>query len=94
MPGYRPPPPWVDDAVCAQTDPEAFFPEKGQSAREAQRICAVCPVREPCLEEALNDGLKGVWGGTTERRRQIIRAQRRRAERPSESTPTEPPGSA
>jgi hypothetical protein len=96
LPGYKPPELWVDQAVCAQTDPEAFFPEKGETARPALRVCSVCPVREPCLEEALNDRLKGVWGGTTERRRQAIRAERRHASRRSEteSMKAEPPGSA
>jgi WhiB family transcriptional regulator, redox-sensing transcriptional regulator len=83
MPGYKPPEPWVDEAVCAQTDPEAFFPEKGESALPALRVCSACPVREPCLEEALNDRLKGVWGGTTERRRQELRRQRRNTNQPS-----------
>jgi len=26
---------WQEKALCAQTDPEAFFPEKGGSTREA-----------------------------------------------------------
>ena len=30
---------WQDQALCAQTDPEAFFPEKGGSTREAKRVC-------------------------------------------------------
>ena len=30
---------WQTDALCAQTDPEAFFPEKGGSTRDAKRIC-------------------------------------------------------
>ncbi|WP_337558424.1 WhiB family transcriptional regulator, partial [Duodenibacillus massiliensis] len=32
--------------MCAQTDPEAFFPEKGGSTRDAKRVCAKCEVRE------------------------------------------------
>ena len=36
---------WQTDALCAQTDPEAFFPEKGGSTRDAKRICASCEVR-------------------------------------------------
>jgi WhiB family redox-sensing transcriptional regulator len=28
---------WQDRALCAQTDPEAFFPEKGGSTREAKK---------------------------------------------------------
>ncbi|MGH3813281.1 MAG: WhiB family transcriptional regulator, partial [Pseudonocardiaceae bacterium] len=44
---------WQERALCAQTDPEAFFPEKGGSTREAKRICAGCEVRAECLEYAL-----------------------------------------
>jgi WhiB family transcriptional regulator, redox-sensing transcriptional regulator len=68
---------WQERALCAQTDPEAFFPEKGGSTREAKRICAGCEVRAECLEYALeNDERFGIWGGMSERER---RKQRRRA---------------
>jgi hypothetical protein len=33
---------WQERALCAQTDPEAFFPEKGGSTREAKRVCLSC----------------------------------------------------
>ena len=46
-------PSWQERALCAQTDPEAFFPEKGGSTREAKRICLGCEVRDACLEYAL-----------------------------------------
>ncbi len=36
---------WQDRALCAQTDPEAFFPEKGGSTREAKKVCLSCDVR-------------------------------------------------
>ena len=29
---------WQERALCAQTDPEAFFPEKGGSTRERRRL--------------------------------------------------------
>ena len=46
---------------CAQTDPEAFFPEGG-STREAKRICSGCEVKAECLEYALhNDERFGIW---------------------------------
>lgn len=68
---------WQDRAVCAQTDPEAFFPEKGGSTREAKRLCTTCEVRAECLEYALgNDERFGIWGGMSERER---RAMKRRA---------------
>ena len=44
---------WQEQALCAQTDPEAFFPEKGGSTREAKRICVGCEVKAECLEYAL-----------------------------------------
>ena len=65
---------WQDDALCAQTDPEAFFPEKGGSTRDAKKICAGCEVRNTCLEYALgNDERFGIWGGLSERERRKLR---------------------
>ena len=65
---------WQADALCAQTDPEAFFPEKGGSTREAKRICQGCEVRDACLDYALaNDERFGIWGGLSERERRRIK---------------------
>ncbi len=65
---------WQEDALCAQTDPEAFFPEKAGSTRDAKRICAQCTVRAECLEYALkNDERFGIWGGLSERERRRLR---------------------
>lgn len=67
---------WQEQALCAQTDPEAFFPDKGGSTREAKRICQACPVRDECLEYALaNDERFGIWGGLSERERRRIQQQ-------------------
>ena len=30
---------WQERSLCAQTDPDAFFPEKGCSTREAKKVC-------------------------------------------------------
>ena len=61
---------WRLDALCAETDPEAFFPEKGGSTREAKRICSRCEVKSECLEYALmHDERFGIWGGLSERER-------------------------
>jgi WhiB family redox-sensing transcriptional regulator len=65
---------WQTDGLCAQTDPEAFFPEKGGSTRDAKRICASCEVRAECLEYALqNDERFGIWGGLSERERRKLK---------------------
>lgn len=67
---------WRGGAVCAQTDPDAFFPEKGASTAAAKRICRDCPVTVECLQSAIvNDERFGVWGGLSERER---RRHRRR----------------
>ncbi|NKN51415.1 WhiB family transcriptional regulator [Clostridioides difficile] len=67
-------PEWHYNALCAQTDPEAFFPEKGGSTREAKRICESCEVRQECLEYALaNDERFGIWGGLSEMERRRLR---------------------
>jgi WhiB family redox-sensing transcriptional regulator len=65
---------WQTDSLCAQTDPEAFFPEKGGSTRDAKKICTSCEVRAQCLEYALqNDERFGIWGGLSERERRKLR---------------------
>ncbi len=69
-------PAWQDRALCAQTDPEAFFPEKGGSTREAKRVCRSCEVRAECLEYALeHDERFGIWGGLSERERRRLKRQ-------------------
>lgn len=65
---------WQERALCAQTDPESFFPEKGGSTREAKRICLGCEVRAECLEYALaHDERFGIWGGLSERERRKLK---------------------
>ena len=65
---------WAERALCAQTDPEAFFPEKGGSTREAKKVCLGCDVRAECLEYALaNDERFGIWGGLSERERRRLK---------------------
>lgn len=71
--GSDEPGPW-EGALCAETDPEAFFPEKGENTQEAKRICARCPLIDECLQFAFdNDEHHGIWGGMSaaERRRHL-----------------------
>lgn len=65
---------WQERALCAQTDPEAFFPEKGGSTKEAKKVCTGCEVRSKCLEYALqHDERFGIWGGMSERERRRLK---------------------
>ncbi len=81
---FTPPPPWTLDALCAQTDPEEFFPDKGGSVgvEAAKAICRRCLVTAECLDYALtNNEDHGVWGATTARQRRKLRALTTHTER-------------
>jgi WhiB family redox-sensing transcriptional regulator len=61
---------WMNLAKCKTMEPEQFFPHDAEGVREAQRICAVCPVKLACLAYALDNRLNdGVWGGASEQER-------------------------
>jgi WhiB family redox-sensing transcriptional regulator len=72
---------WRERGRCKGADPEVFYPEDDEDeALEAKAICAICPVRETCLEHAMTVREKiGVWGGYTARERRRLIRQRRRA---------------
>lgn len=64
----------VDQALCSQVGSDVWFPEKGQSTREAKEVCKQCPIRERCLTIALErDERYGVWGGLSERERRKLK---------------------
>ena len=68
---------WMGRALCRLYPPAVFFPTDTGGVERAKGICGWCPVRVPCLEYALaNHEDHGVWGGTSERARRRIRAQR------------------
>lgn len=70
---YRPAP-VLPDAMCAQGDhdSEAWFDQLRE--RDAIGVCLRCSERMPCLIWALAEpGLQGVFGGTSEAQRRLIR---------------------
>lgn len=72
---------FMRNGLCAQTDPEEFFPEQGGSSKTAKSICARCDVRPDCLAYALaTDQRHGIWGGTSERERRTLTRSWRRTE--------------
>ena len=77
-------PEWIADAPCSQADPELFFPDAHESRANvalAKRVCAACPVRQECLEWALDRGEKfGIYGGlTSTQRREVLRQRAKEA---------------
>ncbi|MFE2093316.1 WhiB family transcriptional regulator [Streptomyces sp. NPDC059460] len=79
---------WRMQAACRDEDPDLFFPIGSTGPAlvqtdEAKEVCRGCPVREQCLEWAMeNDQDSGVWGGLGEaERRALKRRTRRRAQK-------------
>jgi WhiB family redox-sensing transcriptional regulator len=71
---------WTEHALCRQVGSEPFFVDDGASVAPARRICARCPVTEPCLNYALitmtsATDVGGVYGGTTYTQRRELRAK-------------------
>jgi WhiB family transcriptional regulator, redox-sensing transcriptional regulator len=76
---------WWSDAACLAADPELFFPVSAAGAgrgqiRQAKAVCARCQIQQACLRYAVEAGpVMGIWGGTTEDERQVLRQRERRA---------------
>jgi WhiB family redox-sensing transcriptional regulator len=71
---------WMARGNCRAHPPDLFFPSDGVGVEVAKKVCVDCPVREPCLEYAMENHIDhGVWGGTSERERRRIARRRRLA---------------
>ena len=72
---------WREHASCRHTDPELFFPVGStglalEHIAHAKSVCKTCPVKEPCLQFAIETNQDaGVWGGTAEDERRVLRRQ-------------------
>lgn len=75
-----PPKPWEADAACRDRNPEDFFRTEALEQRIVAAFCfEKCPVRLECLDWSIETCQRhGVWGGTTEKEREILIAGRRR----------------
>jgi WhiB family redox-sensing transcriptional regulator len=68
---------WMDDGACVGENPETFYPTRGKDTAVAKAICAGCDVSSDCLAYALRHTIRhGIWGGTSERERRRMRAER------------------
>ena len=60
---------WATRAACQGKDLALFFSDAERKVKEAKAICAACPVRTACLDEALRAEATttgaGVFGGLT-----------------------------
>ena len=68
---------WQREAACrglSLAESQAiFFPSRGDSIDEARAICRRCPVTDECLDFALANNCIGVWAGTSDRQRRLLR---------------------
>jgi WhiB family redox-sensing transcriptional regulator len=95
VPADAPPPvDWRHLAVCKGADLNLFFPigsdggPDGPRVEEAKRMCARCPVQQPCLEWALATGVEyGIFGGQTENERRRWRRPVNRGDHEFRFTP-------
>lgn len=68
------------DAACREPHPGvSFFPARGETVAPAKAICCRCLARPDCLAWALAQGgdLHGIFGGTSQKERGVLRAGRR-----------------
>ncbi|MDQ1436794.1 MAG: WhiB family transcriptional regulator, redox-sensing transcriptional regulator [Acidimicrobiaceae bacterium] len=70
---------WRAESACRYEDVNLFFPAgvtgpAEHQIKQAKAICARCPVRDTCLAFAIETNQEyGVWGGTTEDERRVLR---------------------
>jgi WhiB family redox-sensing transcriptional regulator len=83
---------WMEDARCAQVDPELWHPDgKGVGYRDAKQVCAGCPVQQQCADFAqqvegdlAHSHRHGLWGGQLPRARADAAAGNERRRREAE----------
>ena len=69
--------PWeFEKPLCAEVGGDFWFPEQGDSSMElriARSICNRCIHQQECIEWAVENENFGIWGGTNERARRVLR---------------------
>lgn len=78
--------PWMKLGQCRDLATDVFFADAcdaAATAKVAQAICSICPVKAECLDYAIRHGCEyGIWGGVTayarkDLRREFVKEQRR-----------------
>lgn len=63
---------WMSRARCKDADTSEFFVVRGDANKvqdSIKKYCAVCVVRVSCLNFAIDNNCKGLWGGVSEKNR-------------------------
>ena len=71
--------PWMKLGKCRDLETDVFFADAGDaaaSAKVAQAVCSICPVKDECLDYAIRHGCDyGIWGGVTAYARKDLRRE-------------------
>lgn len=67
---------WRALAACKHAETRLFFAAGSNVPKAATDLCGRCPVRDQCLDWAIDHDEYGVWAGTTREDREKIRRQR------------------
>lgn len=70
-------PDWHAKAKCRGLDTNMFYPAKGEATSHIKQVCGGCPVRQECLDAAIESQEPGIWGGTSVREREAMTGKRR-----------------
>lgn len=73
-------PAWMADALCKEYPHLSWVPERGEDTTEQRRVCSRCLCSTECLDYALQRADRvGVFAGTSQRERRLLRVSRRAA---------------
>ena len=72
----------TSNAECSKYDPAWWEPQHGRVRDEVARICAACPLNDPCLAWATSNNEFGIWAGLTREQRIQLRRGKQRAKCP------------
>jgi predicted RecB family nuclease len=67
-------PDFFADSKCKDVDPTLFFAESNSKVAQAKDVCAACPIRQKCLDWAIENAEEGIYGAMTPRERKKLRA--------------------
>jgi WhiB family redox-sensing transcriptional regulator len=70
---------WKSRAGCIEVPAALFFPQVERVSHAVAEVCAGCPVREECLEYAIDNNELGIWAGTSASQRMKLRRRRDQA---------------
>ncbi|HSX33305.1 MAG TPA: WhiB family transcriptional regulator [Candidatus Saccharimonadales bacterium] len=72
---------WLTEGICKDEDPDLFFPIGNDGpallqTAQAKAVCRRCPVKDECLQWALETGQDdGVWGALSKDERRRLRTR-------------------